>query len=199
MRISDITEAALNTIINFDYCALPHVGPYANAWLSEDGGRRIDYLPSGTAYVLEETKAPEGFIKADPILVKVGEEHEIQQHEIFNEKKALAVSKRSSVTGKELAGAELVLYKADEHGMLNQTEPYLIDSWISGTDGVYTEKDFINGLIPEGFAEGDLKPHTLLHLSEGYYYLTEQKAPAYYQAAVPVKFITVERRTKQYR
>lgn len=172
----------------FDYCALPHVGPYANAWLSEDGGRRIDYLPSGTAYVLEETKAPEGFIKADPILVKVGEEHEIQQHEIFNEKNALAVSKRSSVTGKELAGAELVLYKADEHGMLNQTESYLIDSWISGTDGVYTEKDFINGLIPEGFAEGDLKPHTLLHLSEGYYYLTEQKAPAYYQAAVPVKF-----------
>lgn len=80
------------------------MGPYANAWLSEDGGRRIDYLPSGTAYVLEETKAPEGFIKADPILVKVGEEHEIQQHEIFNEKNALAVSKRSSVTGKELAG-----------------------------------------------------------------------------------------------
>ena len=33
-----------------------------------------------------------------------------------------------------------------------------------------------------------MKPHTLLHLSEGYYYLTEQKAPAYYQAAVPVKF-----------
>ena len=63
------------------------MGPYANAWLSEDGGRRIDYLPSGTAYVLEETKAPEGFIKADPILVKVGEEHEIQQHEIFNEEK----------------------------------------------------------------------------------------------------------------
>ena len=68
-----------------------------------------------------------------------------------------------------------------------QTDFYLIDSWISGTDGVYTEKDAVNGLIPEGFSQGDLKPHYLYHLSEGYYYLVEQKAPAYYKALVPVK------------
>ena len=79
------------------------------------------------------------------------------------------------------------LYRADENGMLNQTDFYLIDSWISGTDGVYTEKDAVNGLIPEGFSQGDLKPHYLYHLSEGYYYLVEQKAPAYYKALVPVK------------
>lgn len=172
----------------FDYCELPQVGKYANAWLAEDGSRRIDYLPSETAYVLEETKTPEGFIKAEPILVEVEEEHEIQRHEIFNEKSALAVSKRSSASEKELAGAELALYRADEHGRLNQTEPYLIDSWISGTDGVYTEKDSVNGLIPEGYSEGDLKPHYLFHLSDGCYYLAEYKAPAYYQAAAPVKF-----------
>lgn len=172
----------------FDYRTLPQAGKYANAWLTEDGGRRVDYLSLNRSYVLEETRAPKGFVKADPILVKAGEEHEIQKYKIFNEKSALAVSKRSSASGKELAGAKLALYRADEHGMLNQTAPYLIDSWISGTDGSYTEKDLVNGLIPEGFSEGDLKPHYLLHLSEGYYYLTEQKAPPYYQAAVPVKF-----------
>lgn len=171
----------------FDYCGLPHVGKYANAWLTEDGSRRIDYLPSGTSYVLEEKTAPEGFVKAEPVLITVEEEHEVQKHEILNEKNALAVSKRSSATGKELAGAQLALYRADENGMLNQTDFYLIDSWISGTDGVYTEKDAVNGLIPEGFSQGDLKPHYLYHLSEGYYYLVEQKAPAYYKALVPVK------------
>ena len=172
----------------FDYDELLHVGRYANTWLTADGGRRIDYLPAGTAYVLKETKAPEGFIQAAPILVTVKEEHEVQKYGLLNEKNALAVSKRSSASGKELAGAELALYRADENGMLNETAPYFIDSWISGTDGIYTEKDSVNGRIPEGFSVGDLKPHYLYHLSEGYYYLTEQKAPAYYQAAVPVKF-----------
>ena len=172
----------------FDYHRLSHVNAYANAWLAEDGSRRMDYLPVGVPYVLVETKAPEGFRKADPILVTVEEENGIQLHEIRNERRGLALSKRSSVTGKELSGARLALYQADEKGELNQTNPYLIAAWVSGTDGVYTESDRINGRIPEGFAEGDLKPHYLYGLPEGTYYLVETAAPAYYRTAAPMKF-----------
>lgn len=172
----------------FDYHRLSHVGEYAHAWLTADGSRRMDYLPVGGSYVLVETKAPEGFAAIPPLLVTVEEENGIQLHEILNERSALAVSKRSSATGKELPGAELALYQADETGELNQTDPYFVAAWISGTDGVYTEKDKINGLIPEGFSQGDLKPHYLYDLPDGTYYLVEQKAPDYYQAAKPFKF-----------
>ena len=172
----------------FDYHCLSHVNGYANAWLAEDGSRRMDYLPAGVPYVLVETKAPEGFRKADPILVTVEEENGIQLHEIRNERRGLALSKRSSETGKELSGARLALYQADESGNLKQEENYLIDNWVSGTDGVYTESDRINGRIPEGFEEGDLKPHYLYGLPEGTYYLVETAAPAYYQTAAPLKF-----------
>ena len=172
----------------FDYHQLPQINSYTNAWLTGDGSRRIDYLPAGAAYVLVETKAPEGFAAMDPLLVTVGEEKELQLHEILNERKALALSKASSATGKELPGAELALYWADEAGELSQTEEYLVASWITGTDGVYTETDRINGRILEGFEEGDLKPHFLYDLPDGTYYLSEIKAPDYYRMAEPLKF-----------
>ena len=196
--------SGLEYTYKFDYVRLDHVNDHANAWLTADGSRRMDYLPVGTAYVLVETKAPEGFALADPVAVRVEELSGIQLHDVLNERSSLVISKRSSETGKELPGANLALYRADGTGAFNQADEYLVDSWISGTDGVYTETDRINGLVPDGFSEGDLKPHYLYDLPAGTYYLAEVKAPAYYRAAKPLKIeytgterIQIERMTDE--
>lgn len=76
-----------------------------------------------------------------------------------NEEGTLLISKVYEHGGKELAGARLALYRADENGGLTRSRRYLFDSWVSGSDGRYTELDAINRRIPQGYAEGDLKPH----------------------------------------
>ena len=129
--------SGLEYTYKFDYVRLDHVNDHANAWLTADGSRRMDYLPVGAAYVLVETKAPEGFALADPVVVKVEELNGLQLHDVLNERSSLVISKRSSETGKELPGANLALYRADGAGAFNQADEYLVDSWISGTDGVY--------------------------------------------------------------
>lgn len=172
----------------FDYHSLPRINRYANAWLQADGRYRMDYLPVGGKYVLVETKAPAGYAKAEPVAVTVEELVEIQLHDVLNERSAVLLSKTSSETGKELPGAKLALYRADETGGLTKENQYLIEQWISGNDGTYTETDLINGRIPEGYQVGDLRPHSIYGLPDGIYYLTETEAPAYYQAIQPVRF-----------
>lgn len=170
----------------FNYHTLPQVNAYANAWLEADGRYRMDYLPAGGRYVLVETRAPEGYAKAEPVAVKVEETVDVQLHDVFNERKHLTLSKVSSETGKELPGANLALYRADLKGECVQEVQYRMEQWISGTDGVYTETDRINGRIPAGYEIGDWKPHVIYGLEDGVYYLVEEEAPAYYQAMKPV-------------
>ena len=171
----------------FNYHTLPQVNAYANAWLEADGRYRMDYLPVGGRYVLVETRTPEGYVKAEPVAVKVEETVDVQLHDVFNERKHLALSKVSSETGKELPGAKLALYRADLKGECVQEAEYLLEQWGSGTDGVYTETDRINGRIPAGYEIGDLKPHVIYGLEDGVYYLVEEESPAYYQVMKPVR------------
>lgn len=171
----------------FNYEALPGISSYANTWLTADGLQRADYLPVNAQYVLVEEKAPLGYAKADPVLISVDEITDIQLHDVCNERSAMVISKISSETGKELAGAKLALYRADEQGGLTLEDNYLIETWVTGNDGVYTELDLVNGLIPDGFREGDLKPHYIYDLPDGIYYLTEQAALPYYTAIEPMR------------
>lgn len=170
----------------FDYQKLA-VNQNANSWLMADGSHRLDYLPVGSQYVLVETKAPEGYALATPRIIKVEGRSEVQLHEVANEKSALLIAKISAETKKALSGNELALYKADPDGNLIREDSYLVETWISGNDGTYTEKDAINGLIPAGFLEGDLKPHYLYNLADGDYYLVEMQAKEYYRAFEPMK------------
>ncbi len=71
----------------FNYHTLPQVNAYANAWLEADGRYRMDYLPVGGRYVLVETRTPEGYVKAEPVAVKVEETVDVQLHDVFNERK----------------------------------------------------------------------------------------------------------------
>lgn len=84
---------------------------------------------------------------------------EVQLYRVENEEGTLLISKVYENGSKELAGARLALYRADEEGGLTRSSRYLFDSWVSGSDGHYTELDAINRRIPQGYAEGDLKPH----------------------------------------
>lgn len=170
----------------FDYTELS-VTDHANAWLSADGMRRFDYLPANMKLVLVEEKAPEGYAEIVPRVIRVQDIADIQLHDVTNEESALIVAKKSAVTGKEFAGNKLALYKADSNGKLIKTDEYLVEEWTSGADGVYTERDLINGLIPDGFQKGDLRPHYIHHLQSGTYFLVETQAVRYYKAIEPLK------------
>lgn len=64
----------------------------------------------------------------------------------------------------------------------------LYDTWITGTDGVYSEADALAGLIPEGRKVGDYKPHRLEYIPQGTYYLVELAAPFGYIRSEEIKF-----------
>ena len=170
----------------FNYTKLG-VNNYANSWLTADGMHRIDYLPTGKKMVLVEEKAPAGFALAKPRVIEVEDIVEVQLHDVLNERDALLISKISAGTGKEFSGNKMALYRADEHGNLTKSEEYLIEEWISGSDGTYSENDRINGLIPDGFQEGDLRPHYIYNLPDGKYFLVEVLADDYYTALDPIE------------
>lgn len=71
-------------------------------------------------------------------------------------------------------------------------ESDLVETWISGSDGVYTEQEQKEGQIPDGFAAGDLKPHKIEALPQGIYYLVEQQTPFGYVRAEEIRFESVE-------
>lgn len=171
----------------FDYQKLAGVNPYANSWLDAEGRYRIDYLPVGGKYALVEEKAPSGFALAAPKVIEVKNETYVQLYKVLNEQSTLLISKRAMTGSKEFAGNHLSLYRADADGRLTQTPEYLVESWISGTDGSYTEKDSINGLIPDGYVNGDLKLHGIYNLETGIYYLVENMAENYYAPFDPIR------------
>lgn len=162
-----------------------------------DGMHRIDYLPLNTkkagnpvgAYVLVEEAVPDGFEAAAPKAVLLSETGAVQRISLENEEKYINVLKTAADGTKEcpVSGAHLALYRADEEGRLKEEKAYLKDSWISGTDGSYTEEDRFNGKIPEGFSVGDLRPHRINRTAYGTYYIVETEAPAYFKKMAPVK------------
>lgn len=173
----------------FDYRKLPKINDYAVSYVTLDGMRRFDYLPVGDVYVLVETEVPKGFSKAEDVVITVRDFADIQRYSVENRESMLMISKTAESSLAELKGAHMALYRADAQGELIQDDAYLAAAWISGTDGVYTELDKINRRIPEGYKEGDLKPHTLRRLPDGVYYLVERKAPDYYMVMKPEKIV----------
>lgn len=171
----------------FEYRKLPGVNEYANSYMTLEGRRRMNYLPSGAKYVLVETQVPKGYAKAKDMVLTVMDTADVQRYHVENLEGHLIVSKEAKDRKGELTGAHLGLYRADAAGNFTQAPEYLEADWITGQDGVYTELDFINNRIPEGYVQGDLKPHTIKQLDSGIYYLTELRSPDYYTAFEPVK------------
>lgn len=149
------------------------------------GCHRIDRLPEGL-YVLVEEQAPGGYIKAKPILVTVSETMALQRYEIENIKREIFVDKTTG-SGRQIAGADLALYRPDQSGNLTESEELLADRWTSGTNGRYTADDRAEGKIPQGYHPGDFRLHQLPALDEGEYILTESRAPEFYIPMKPKK------------
>ncbi len=165
-----------------------------------EGMHRIDYLPfyaeTGEGktgnYVLVEETVPDGFEAADPKAIVLTETGDVQRFSLENEEKYINVLKVVNDGTNEYAvsGATLALYRADANGNLLEDESHLVESWTSGSDGIYKEEDKFNGNMPDGFSVGDLKPHRIDKTAYGTYYIVEKEAPPYMQKADPVK-ITV--------
>ena len=184
---ADRTGTTYQFDYKFDYKKLPSINKYANAYTTIDGHRRFDYLPINSTYVLVETTVPDGYAKAENIVITVKDMVDVQYYSVINETTAIRISKVSEGKEDELVGAKLALYKAADDGTFVQDEAHLITTWVSGNDGTYTDTDFVNGLIPDGYEKGDLKPHTIHGLKDGTYYLAELSTPPYYTTFEPVK------------
>lgn len=171
----------------YDYKQLSAVNSKAYSYLTAEGYRRFNYLPAGMAYVLVETSVPEGYAKAEDTVIIVKDIADVQHYAIENEVSAIRISKVSGDGTKEFAGNELALYKAASDGSLIKTPEYLLTTWLTGSDGEYTEADFINGRIPEGYSQGDLKPHTITGMDNGIYYVVENASADYYNLFEPIR------------
>lgn len=150
---------------------------------NQAGRHRIDRLPAGY-YVLVEEQAPDGYGKAKPELITVADTTSLQRCSMKNESREFYVDKTDE-EGRQIKGAELALYRPDENGSFVETEDYLIDSWITGTEGRYTADDRAGGKIPDGYAPGDFRIHRLPALEEGDYFLAEKEAPEFYVPMEP--------------
>ncbi|ADL03061.1 SpaA isopeptide-forming pilin-related protein [Lacrimispora saccharolytica] len=174
-----------------------------------EGMHRIDYLPFHAEkdgkkvgnYVLVEEKTPDGFETADPKAITLTETGAVQRFSLENEEKYINVLKVVTDGTNEYAaeGAELALYRADEAGNFVEDKAHLIQTWLSGSDGRYTENDRFNGDIPEGFSVGDLKPHRIDKIPYGTFYIAELTAPAYMQKIEPVKILVGAEKIPVYR
>lgn len=91
---------------------------------------RLNNVVVGETYILEETKAPDKYIPADPIEFTVGE-GDVSLTNILTDE--VSISKKDATNKEELPGAELTV--KDEDGNI-------IDKWISTT-----EQHVIKGLI----------------------------------------------------
>lgn len=171
----------------FDYRRLSQVNEYACSYVTLNGVRRFDYLPAGKAYVLAEEKAPEGFSKAKDRLILVTDTGDVQRYAVENTDGRLYVSKGAKDRRGELAGACLQLYRAERDGSFIMDEQHLVAKWITGSDGVYTDLDYVNDRILPGYQAGDLKPHEISRLEDGIYWLAEEKSPDYYTTFRPMQ------------
>ena len=192
-----------------------YTGIYSNmiSYDTADGYHRFDYIPEGT-YTIHEFDPPEGFVAADDKTIVVEKIADLQRFDLENIRKELVISKVAQDEndkffngfdngqavlndnfGKVYAGAELALYKVDafsdtikeELKTGNYKNAELIEKWTSGNDGKYTREEYVSGLIPDGYEVGDLKPHTIKSIENGYYYLIETKTPDYYKTAEPIE------------
>ena len=143
-------------------------------------------LDANTTYYLREIEAPNGYYKVgEDESFTTNRDSEIKVVIMKDDTIKYAVHKKDLTSSEEVAGATISIKDKDGN---------VIDSWVSGTDGVYTEEDQTNGLIPNGNKVGDLKPHEIIgKLKNGETYtLHEEAAPKGYYYTLDVSFTVSE-------
>lgn len=96
--------------------------------------------------------------RQSPVLVQVKKESQVTQYYMENRRRQWFADKTDE-NGRQIRGARLALYRADENGGFSADEELLEDTWMSGREGTYTADDLAEGRIPEGYGPGDLRLH----------------------------------------
>lgn len=124
--------------------------PAACSFDTRGGLHRIDRIPEGY-YVLVETETPGGYETAEPVLVQVKKESQVFRYYMENRRRKWYADKTDE-NGRQIRGARLALYRADENGGFSAEEELLEDTWMSGVEGTYTA-DVCRSRIPEGMGQ----------------------------------------------
>ena len=109
--------------------------PAACSFDTRGGLHRIDRIPEGY-YVLVETETPGGYETAEPVLVQVKKESQVFRYYMENRRRKWYADKTDE-NGRQIRGARLALYRADENGGFSAEEELLEDTWMSGVEGTY--------------------------------------------------------------
>ncbi|MFR5600910.1 MAG: SpaA isopeptide-forming pilin-related protein [Lachnospiraceae bacterium] len=168
----------------------------ARYYITETGTTRFDYLPVGH-YVLVEEETPKGYATAVPQLITVEEKGHLEEIQLFameDRPLILEVSKTDMAAGtKEARDAHMAVYPVVD-GKRSEDPAY---TWISGSDGIYTEEDQAEGRIPFGFSVGDLRLHRIEYIPAGDYVLVEETTPYGFLQAVEIPFTVMDTGTVQ--
>lgn len=147
-------------------------GEKVESWVSEETGKEFSHLPPGH-YILEEEKAPEGFLKGEPqlLLVRaVGGRDQIQGFRLENEPFSVEITKTDITGEKEVEGALLTVYERLENG----EEGEMLYQWVSaGT------------------------PYRISYLPDGDYILREETAPFGYLRTEDIIFSVSQQKPVQ--
>ena len=185
-------------------------------YLTVDGTRRFDYLPKGS-YTIRELEVPEGFAIAADKTIRVEETEDIQIFDMENKKRELKIAKYTSdgngmyfagyyndevhytnnkANAAVIAGVGLKLYRSTDR-IANPEIAFkdgavpegavLVDSWVTGNDGTYTQYEYERELITKDMI-GQLKPHSVKDVQDGWYYLVESEGLNYMLTAGPEEF-----------
>ena len=159
--------------------ALP--GAALQIWTADDAGTPVTLysefvsgfsdktftkIPVGK-YVLIETKAPEGYMLAAPVVFDVLDSEDEQSVTMFDDQIELHVSKKEVVGNKELPGAQLQIFTTKEDGSADK----IYDSWTS-TD----EEHVIYGINPGNYILREIRtPKGYLEASEIPFTITQDQ------------------------
>lgn len=128
-----------------------------DSWTSDGTPHKIEKIPAGN-YILEESIAPAGYVKAVDIPFTVTETGNYQSVTMYDDYTKIEIDKLNNVNAR-VPGAKMALVSVDENGIILKT----VATWTTGN-----------------------APYSLDHVPTGRYILMEMEAPEGYLVADPV-------------
>ena len=94
-------------------------------------GHLVEGLRQGAAYLLRETKAPDGYVTAADLAFAAGDDGSVREIGMKDERTKLYMSKKDLTTDEELPGAMLQIWTEDEKTLLcewvSEREPHYVE------------------------------------------------------------------------